>query len=51
MNGKHVSKRLATRPEAQRWIRRALSDAEPGILPSGGGRSTVAKLLESWLDA
>jgi hypothetical protein len=51
VNGRRVAKTHATRPEAQRWIRRTLSDGERGITPTDEGKWTVAKFLESWLDA
>jgi integrase len=49
--GVRHAKTLPTRPEAQRWIRRTLTDAEKGIVPTAGGKLTVAAFLEEWLKA
>lgn len=47
--GKRFNKTHRTRPEAQRWIRKMLTDSEQGTLAKDGGKTTLAVFLPEWL--
>lgn len=51
VNGKRLSYTTSTKRDADRWIRKTLTDAEQGMMPADSGKTTVAQFLDQWLAA